>query len=312
MEYVQFHPTTLYLPGERSFLLTEALRGCGAILRNHEGEAFAKRYHPNGELAPRDIVARMIVHEMQRTGKTHVYLDITHKDSEWLKERFPSVHEHTKSKGLDFTKDLLPTVPAQHYFCGGVETDVNGATSIDGLYAAGEVACTGLHGANRLASTSLLEGVVFGTAIADKVAFNKAVRALLNNDGADCATDESPVRPIFHKGKLDPDLKAIDEYHAKIKYFMTTYVGIIRRPSELLFVNDELYRLSLEIEEYFHTNKLCRETVLLRNAVTTASLIASAALENKESIGTHFLAPDSQSVPMQVEVEEKRAAVQGL
>lgn len=162
LEYMQFHPTTLYIPGERRFLLTEALRGDGAILRDHNGRAFASDYHPMADLAPRDIVSRMILFEMKKSNQPHMWLDISHMDSEYLAERFPTIYQHCLERGLDFTKEPLPVVPAAHYSCGGITVDTKGRTTIPRLRAIGEVSCTGLHGANRLASTSLLEGLVYG------------------------------------------------------------------------------------------------------------------------------------------------------
>src|SRR5262249_4307730 len=161
LEFVQFHPTALALADAPRFLLSEALRGEGAILRNHQGEAFAKRYDERGELAPRDIVARAIVAEARRTNQQWMYLDLTHLSATFLRERFPNIFETCLRYGLDLSKDLLPVSPAVHYVMGGVCTDTHGRTSLPGLYAAGEVACTGVHGANRLASNSLLEGLVF-------------------------------------------------------------------------------------------------------------------------------------------------------
>ncbi|CAM9519474.1 unnamed protein product, partial [Ectocarpus sp. 13 AM-2016] len=170
MEYVQFHPTTLHIPGQRSFLLTEALRGEGARLVDRRGRCFAKNYHPDGELAPRDVVSRTILSEMRLQRAPHMYLDISHRPADWIRGRFPSIYEHCLRQGLDMTVQPLPVVPAAHYFCGGVATDLTGRTTVPGLFAAGEVACTGLHGANRLASTSLLEGLVWGCSIADHLA----------------------------------------------------------------------------------------------------------------------------------------------
>merc|ERR1712161_22454 len=171
LEYVQFHPTSLCIPNEARFLLTEALRGEGAILRDSSGRAFAKDFHSDGELAPRDIVARGVFNESRKSsdGMHNVFLDITHRDAKWLKSRFPSIDAHLSKKNLDITKDQLPITPAAHYTCGGVTTDLYGRTNIKGLYSAGEAARTGLHGGNRLASTSLLEGLVFGASVSDFV-----------------------------------------------------------------------------------------------------------------------------------------------
>lgn len=169
MEYVQFHPTSFMPEGERAFLLTEAMRGEGAILRNMDGEAFAKNYDPRGELAPRDVVTRLMWAEMKRTNQPHVYLDITHKGKDWVAKRFPSIHAQVSKFGYHIGEHSIPVAPSAHYHCGGVVVDLAGRTDVPGLYAAGEVACTGLHGANRLASTSLLEGLVWGRSLGDAI-----------------------------------------------------------------------------------------------------------------------------------------------
>lgn len=313
MEYVQFHPTTLHLPGERSFLLTEALRGEGARLVNLCGEAFAKRYHPAGELAPRDVVSRMIVSEMKRTGTSHVLLDISHRDAAWLRGRFPSINAHCLARGLDMTRQALPVVPAAHYFCGGVATDLKGQTSLPGLYAAGEVACTGLHGANRLASTSLLEGLVWGVAIADNL-------AALRREGKDARlaslAENLPLAPISHsqqdgrwkKEKLPPaDLQQVEAYMAEIRRTLWEHVGVVRRPDGLAYASGALRKLEETVHAYYASTQLCKETVSLRNAVETARLIARAAARNEESIGTHYVEADQPEE--QVNEEEPMEAM---
>ncbi|EWM26732.1 l-aspartate oxidase [Nannochloropsis gaditana] len=297
MEYVQFHPTTLHLPGERSFLVTEALRGEGARLLNMQGEAFARRYHPQGELAPRDVVSRMIVSEMARTGAEHMFLDISHRDAAWLRGRFPAIDAHCRARGLDMTKQALPVVPAAHYFCGGVVTDLEGRTSLPGLFAAGEVACTGLHGANRLASTSLLEGLVWGVAIAELLAKKR-------KDGQDAlwrkVVNTAPLAPIPHSlGESNQALPVappaqVEAYMAEIRRTLWEDVGVVRRPEGLAYASRHLRRVEAEVQAFYTSTRLSKDTVSLRNAAETARLIARAAARNTESIGTHYVETDTE------------------
>lgn len=265
LEFVQFHPTVLSLPDAPRFLLSEALRGEGAILRNHDGEPFAKRYDQRGELAPRDVVARGIVAEMERTGTTWMYLDLTHLRPDFLRERFPKIFETCCRYGLDLTRDQLPVSPAVHYIMGGVRSDPNGRTSVTGLYAAGEVACTGVHGANRLASNSLLEGLVFGA---------RAGAAALQDSL--CLAERSATDPVefdLSRWRLDRRTKA------RAQEIMWRKVGLIRRADEL----------KSAIEEF---GKLMDESVNQRtkNFVTLAKLVAEAALWREESRGGHYRA----------------------
>lgn len=227
MEYVQFHPTTLFLPGERAFLLTEALRGEGARLINHTGEAFAKKYHPLGELAPRDVVSRLIVSEMAATRQPNVFLDITHRDPAWLAKRFPAIHTHCLRKGYDFTQQPLPIVPAAHYLCGGVEVDLRGRTSLPGLFAAGEVACTGLHGANRLASTSLLEGLVWGRAIARDIATSS------QSWNINLENSRLAERERVPETETETNSESVAASWGQLQEVMWTAVGIRRSPVAL-------------------------------------------------------------------------------
>lgn len=265
LEFVQFHPTALALPDAPRFLLSEALRGEGAILRNHEGEAFAKRYDQRGELAPRDVVARAIVAEMRRTGTDWMYLDLTHLRPDFLRERFPKIFETCRRYGLDLTRDRLPVSPAVHYIMGGVRSDTSGRTSVAGLYAAGEVACTGVHGANRLASNSLLEGLVFG-ARAGSAALNDSLPLPERS-----ITD--PVDFDLSRWRLDRRTKA------RVQEIMWRKVGLIRRADEL----------RTAIEEF---GKMMEESVNQRTKifVTLAKLMAEAALWREESRGGHYRA----------------------
>jgi L-aspartate oxidase len=267
LEFTQFHPTALALDGAPRFLLTEALRGEGAILRNHGGEAFARRYDDRGELAPRDIVARAIVAEMERTGARWMYLDLTHLKAEFLRERFPNIFETCLRYGLDLTKDQLPVSPAAHYLMGGVRTDTSGRTTLAGLYAAGEVACTGVHGANRLASNSLLEGLVFG-ARAGAAAVEDAARLQKQ-----LARQPAPAPVEFDLAdwRLDPRIKK------RSQEIMWRNVGLIRRADDLRSAIEELTTMAAE-----NVNERTR------NFATLAKLMAAAALWREESRGGHF------------------------
>jgi L-aspartate oxidase len=265
LEFVQFHPTALALPGAPRFLLSEALRGEGAILRNHEGEAFAGRYDERSELAPRDVVARAIVAEMERTGTQWMYLDLTHLKPDFLRERFPKIFETCLRYGLDLTKDRLPVSPAVHYLMGGVRSDIHGRTTLPGLYTAGEVACTGVHGANRLASNSLLEGLVFGA---------RAGAAALEDSHP--APNQPPATPIafdLSQWRLDPRIKN------RVQEIMWKKVGLIRRAADL---QDAVAECAQMAEE-----KINRRT---RNFATLALLLAEAAWWREESRGGHYRA----------------------
>jgi L-aspartate oxidase len=263
LEFTQFHPTALALQGAPRFLLSEALRGEGAILRNHAGEAFAKRYDVRGELAPRDVVARAIVAEMERTNKSWMYLDLTHLKAEFLRERFPKIFETCLRYGLDLTRDQLPVSPAAHYVMGGVKTDTRGRTTLKGLYAAGEVACTGVHGANRLASNSLLEGLVFG-ARAGEAAIEDSLPQPNRSEPATVEFDLSEWR-------LEPRTKN------RVQEIMWLKAGLIRRADDLRSVVEELAAMAEE-----NVNERTK------NFVTLARLMAEASLWREESRGGHF------------------------
>jgi L-aspartate oxidase len=281
MEFFQFHPTCLYHPAAKSFLLTEALRGEGAVLRRPDGEPFMKRYDPRAELAPRDIVARAIDSEMKVNGYESVFLDISHKSADWIRERFPTVTERCLAFGFDLTKEPVPAVPAAHYVCGGVQTDLHARSSIPRLYAAGEVACTGLHGANRLASNSLLEGLVFG----HRAAVDVCER--LRTD----ARQPPTLRPWDPGRATDSnEMVVVAQNWDELRRFMWNYVGIVRTDRRLERARQRITLLQEEIRAYYWDFLLTSDLVELRNIATVAELIIACATARKESRGLHYTA----------------------
>lgn len=288
MQYMQFHPTTLFIPGERRFLLTEALRGEGAILRDKNGRAFAKDYHPDGELAPRDVVARTILAEMAKQNEPCMYLDISHEDGAWLQKRFPTIYSHCLERGIDMTKQSMPVVPAAHYHCGGIEVDLDGRTSIPRLYAAGEVSCTGLHGANRLASTSLLEGLVWGCSSADHFLATAARRPFVSE--ANNETD--PFANL--NGTREPQPNELDEVLRATQRIMWEAVGPLRTRAGMAGAVEKLSLLETKADKLHRECRVSRETAGLRNAVRAAKEIALAALNSPKSVGTHYIVAETK------------------
>lgn len=284
LEFMQFHPTCLYHPDAKNFLITEALRGEGAILRTIAGDEFMSRHHPMGSLAPRDVVARAIDIEMKRTGDRHVMLDATAIDSQELRSKFPNIHETCLRYGIDFTTQAIPVVPAAHYACGGVYVNHDGQTSIEGLYAVGEVACSGLHGANRLASNSLLEAVVFAHRVSEHAA------GVLSHRRADARMPE-PL-PEWDTGSAVALEEKIDiaALWFEIRALMWNYVGIVRSNRRLERARRRLELIQSEVEQYYWDFILTKDLIELRNLILVAQLIVQCAMLRKESRGLHYTA----------------------
>lgn len=293
MEFVQFHPTALYSPTGERFLISEAVRGEGAILRNLQEEPFMRRYDPRADLAPRDIVARAIDAEMKKLGARHLWLDIRHKPEAELREKFPAIWKGCAARGISMAHDLLPIVPAAHYLCGGVTTNLEGACSLPGLYACGEVACTGLHGANRLASNSLLEAVVMAHRSAQAMeAYLRQVpppefgRLQPWQDGDACDSDERVV--LLHNW---------DE----LRHVLWDYVGIVRTRKRLERARSRVEHLHKEIQEYYWNFKLEPRLLELRNLAEVARLIIECAMMRRESRGLHYTLDHPHKLPQAVD-----------
>ncbi|MFC0252041.1 L-aspartate oxidase [Massilia consociata] len=282
MEFIQFHPTCLYHPYAKSFLITEAIRGEGGLLKLPPGAGAAggTRFMPahdeRGELAPRDVVARAIDFEMKKRGLDYVHLDISHQDPAFLKEHFPTIYARCLELGIDITKEPIPVVPAVHFTCGGIVTDLAGRTDIPGLYAVGETACTGLHGANRLASNSLLECVVIGRACAHQIAAAPKI--------------ENPALPPWDESRVtNADEEVVIAHNwDELRRFMWNYVGIVRTTKRLERAQHRIALLKEEIDEYYRNFRITHDLLELRNLVEVASLIVNSALSRHESRGLHY------------------------
>ncbi len=280
MEFIQFHPTTFYnRSSHRRFLISEAVRGEGGRLINSKGEAFMKKYHPDAELAPRDIVARAILEEMISEKEDCVYLDISQKNEEYLRQRFPTINAYCMENKVDMTKGPIPVVPAAHYTCGGVKTDLKGRTNLKRLYAVGEVACTGLHGANRLASTSLLEGLTWGYIAAEDI-------LTYVQDVKDYDLNKIKGWSLGHE---EIDLALITQDQMTLRQTMWNYVGLSRSKNRLNRARAMFIELQDEISKFYKNAQLHDELIGLRNGVEVAFMVLNASLRNKQSVGCFYL-----------------------
>jgi L-aspartate oxidase len=280
LEFMQFHPTTLSLIGKRPFLISEAVRGEGAILRTSDGQAFMPHYHPMKDLAPRDVVARAIDTELKRSGDDTVFLDVRHISAEHIKNRFPNIYITCLESGIDITRDLIPVVPAAHYMCGGVVTDVCGRSEIERLFVCGETACTGMHGANRLASNSLLEAVAMAHFAAEE-----SVKKMMLKD---CREPEKTEFPHPGEVPLRPERVLLSHDRRELKRVMWDWVGIVRSTYRLREAAERTALIKQSVDRYFSTHPLSYLSIELRNMAQVAELIIASALSRKESRGLHY------------------------
>jgi L-aspartate oxidase len=289
MEFFQFHPTVLFEPKAKSFLVSEALRGEGATLRLPNGEAFMQRHHHQADLAPRDVVARAIDFEMKRTGSEFVLLDITHQPAEFLKSRFPNIYAACLHFGIDISTQPMPVVPAAHYMCGGVTSDLHGRSTLPGLWVLGETACTGLHGANRLASNSLLEGLVFARRAAEK----------LGGLIGELRQGPIPDVPEWQIGSAVASDEEVVVSHNwdELRRLMWNYVGIVRSDARLRRASRRVALLVQEIQEYYWKHLVTRDLLELRNIATLAELVIASAASRRESRGIHYTIDHSETLP---------------
>lgn len=287
LEFNQFHPTALFHPQARNFLLTEALRGEGAYLTRPDGSRFMPDFDARGELAPRDIVARAIDHEMKRLGVDCMYLDISHKPADFIRQHFPMIFEKLQSLGIDLTRDRVPIVPAAHYTCGGVMVDDNGRTDVDGLYAIGEVSYTGLHGANRMASNSLLECLVYGWSAAEDISKRMPYAREAGN------------LPAWDESRVDnPDERVVIQHNwHELRLLMWDYVGIVRTTRRLERALRRITMLQQEIDDYYANFRVSNNLLELRNLVQVAELIVRCAMMRKESRGLHYTLDFPETLP---------------
>jgi L-aspartate oxidase len=297
MEFIQFHPTCLYHPQAKSFLISEAVRGEGGLLRLPDGTRFMLEHDERAELAPRDVVARAIDFEMKKRGLDCVFLDISHKDEDFIRTHFPNIHARCLELGIDISTDPIPVVPAAHYTCGGIVSDLNGRTDVPGLYVAGEASCTGLHGANRLASNSLLECLVFSEA---------AVNDILNGE-----SPPTPKLPQWDESRVtDADEEVVISHNwDELRRFMWDYVGIVRTTKRLKRAKHRIGLLMREIEEFYANFRVSHDLIELRNLVVTADLIVRCAMLRKESRGLHYSRdyPEMKNKPKNTVIKRRRA-----